>query len=372
VNRSAILVASGLGAVALAASASRGSVPVVFAAGMVRREFVDSTRGNWQGTGPRPLTTLIWYPAPMGSRAETLSIGSTGSPVFLAGVASPGAPVAGDTTRYPLIVLSHGTGGSAVQLAWLGTALARRGYIAAAVNHHGNTGAEPQYDPRGFLLWWERARDLSVVLDRVVADSLLARRIDHHRIGAAGFSLGGYTVMLLAGARVDLDAYRAFCRSSARDFTCEPQPEFPQAPAEFARLAATDSATKTSLARANDAYRDPRISAVAALAPAIGEALNRSSLAQIRLPLLVIVGAADDEAPAPTNARVIADAVPGAQLIVLPGVGHYDFLSPCTPRGREAIARLCQETQGTDRVAVHDSVVALVAAFYEQAWRAKP
>jgi len=200
----------------------------------------------------------------------------------------------------------------------------------------------------------------------------LSRRVDRSRIGTTGFSLGGFTVMLVAGARTDLDAYRAFCQSSARDFTCEPQPEFPLAPAEFARLAESDSATKASLAHAGDSYRDPRVTAVAALAPALGQALSRSTLSEVRVPLLVIVGAADDEAPAPTNARTIADAVPGAQLIVLPGVGHYDFLSTCTARGYQVIARLCQETAGTDRGAVHDSVAALVDAFYRRSWRRSP
>ena len=33
--------------------------------------------------------------------------------------------------------LSHGTGGSAMQMAWLNTYRAARGYIVAAVNHPG-------------------------------------------------------------------------------------------------------------------------------------------------------------------------------------------------------------------------------------------
>jgi len=31
--------------------------------GMVTRTFTDESRKNWYGTGPRPLTTAIWYPA---------------------------------------------------------------------------------------------------------------------------------------------------------------------------------------------------------------------------------------------------------------------------------------------------------------------
>ena len=77
-------------------------------------------------------------------------------------------------------------------IAWLGRALASKGYIAAAVNHPGNNALE-EYTAEGFLIWWERARDLTSVIDMLVGDSQFGRLIDRSRIGAAGFSLGGYT-----------------------------------------------------------------------------------------------------------------------------------------------------------------------------------
>lgn len=65
--------------------------------------------------------------------------------------------------KFPLIALSHGTGGSALSLAWLGTALASHGYIVAGVNHPGNNALDA-YTSSGFSLWSERARDLSEVI----------------------------------------------------------------------------------------------------------------------------------------------------------------------------------------------------------------
>ena len=74
-------------------------------------------------------------------------------------------------------------------MAWLARALAARGYIVAAPNHPGNNALE--YTAEGFLVWWERARDLTTVVDTLLGDSELASRIEATRIGAAGFSLGG-------------------------------------------------------------------------------------------------------------------------------------------------------------------------------------
>ena len=59
---------------------------------------------------------------------------------------------------------------------------------------------------QGFTLGWERAVDLSKVLDGMLADPEFGPRIDPHRVGAAGFSYGGYTVLELAGGIGDLRA----------------------------------------------------------------------------------------------------------------------------------------------------------------------
>ena len=72
-------------------------------------------------------------------------------------------------------------------------------FIALAVNHHGNTGLEV-YRAEGFLCLWERARDLSVLLDVMESDREFAGRLDMDRVFVGGFSAGAYTAMALLGA----------------------------------------------------------------------------------------------------------------------------------------------------------------------------
>jgi len=107
----------------------------------------------------------LWYPAAAGSVESEWYVG-----VFRFGRNALEAPFA-DTRRHPLIVLSHGTGGSAAQLSWLAGALVNTGFVVAAVNHHGNTATEDTAWPQGFVLPAERARDLIVLIDRLLADT---------------------------------------------------------------------------------------------------------------------------------------------------------------------------------------------------------
>lgn len=343
------------------------SSPKQFKVGMVTRNFMDEKRKNWQGTGPRPLRTAVWYPAAAtATQEETIFGGAPEEQVFVPVVVSPGAEISGTSGKYPLILLSHGTGGSALMMMWLGHYLASRGYIVAAVNHHGNTSAEKERAAQGFLLYWERARDVSRVLDLLSSDPVFNARIDRKRIGAAGFSLGGYTVITLAGGVFSPQEFASFCRSPQRDFTCEPQNEMPEAPRLFEELKKTDAVVQESLRHAGDSYRDKRIKRVFAIAPALGGGFTAEGLGRVRIPVHIVIGQADKITPLATNAQRYANLIKGATLTVLPGeIGHYTFLAQCTPRGK-TVVDVCRDAGTVDRARVHRQVAEIAFEFFEQ------
>jgi predicted dienelactone hydrolase len=251
-------------------------------------------------------------------------------------------------------------------MMWLGHYLASRGYIVAAINHHGNTSSEKRLAAQGFLLLWERARDLSAVLDKILADPFFGPHIDRERIGAAGFSLGGYTVIAIAGGRFSSRQFDSFCQSPDRDFTCEPQPEFPDAPKIFAQLKETDPVVKESLSHSGDSFRDPRIKKVFAIAPALGGGFTRAGLAEIRIPTFIVVGDADKVAPPRTNAQRYARYIKGAKLKVLEGgIGHYTFLAECNAHGK-SVLDLCRDLPSVDRAEVHRQVAQMAFEFFER------
>ena len=118
--------------------------------------------------------------------------------------------------KHPLIVFSHGYTGSGDQTIFLMEALARAGYIVAAPNHAdapAERGKQPAampnfFDPNSWdsTKFFDRKEDVTALVDELIArgrdpQSFLFEHVDEALIGAAGHSLGGYTVLGLAGAR---------------------------------------------------------------------------------------------------------------------------------------------------------------------------
>ncbi len=327
--------------------------------GRVTRHFVDSSRTDWDGRVGRPLVTRVWYPARAGSVESVWAAG-----VFRFGRSALEAPFADDGLR-PLIVLSHGTGGSAAQLSWLAEALATDGFIVAGVDHHGNTATESAYRPGGFVLPGERARDLSVLVDRLLADSLLGVRIDTSSIGAAGFSLGGFSVLALTGAHLPLDDWQNRCAAAPDVPWCALPPEAPFTLRDVDSLQRSDVAFQAAASRGREVTRDARIRAVFAIAPALLPVTDTLSLRTISVPVHVLLGDEDEQVPSEITARVVTAQLPSARIARLQGVSHYAFLAECTWRGRLFVRALCA-SGGMARSDAHASASREALAFFRR------
>ena len=143
-------------------------------------------------------------------------------------------------------------------MAWLTEPLAAAGFLAIAVDHHGNNFVDG-YLVEGFARWWERPRDLTVVLDQLGEEDL-------GPVGAAGFSLGGYTGAALLGARVDAGRYEGVFSGAV---PAQSPPEYPTLAEELReRLSAADVATW--VAEAGMDYADDRVLAGFLISPGVG------------------------------------------------------------------------------------------------------
>jgi len=343
-------------------AAKKKEEPVLRHVGFSFRQFRTPEDYNWRGSDEHIFGGVVWYPSEDPTEEKEQLIGPPDSPLFSAGRAAKDSPIAPTFGKFPLIALSHGTGGSALQMAWLGTYLASRGYIVVAVNHPGNN-AVTGYTTQGFTEGWERAKDISIAITGMLADPRFGDKIDPARIGAAGFSYGGYTMMELAGAITDVSRILAWC--DQQKAACNP-PEMPDQMEKFKTIQHQPD-VQQSLQRAGDSYRDARIRAVFAIAPAVSRAFTPESLRNISIPVEIVAGEADKIAPPADNARFFAANIKDAKLTILPGgVGHYTFLDIGTDAGKKQLPQLFVDNPGVDREAVHKQVAGMAADFFDQ------
>jgi hypothetical protein len=102
--------------------------------------------------------------------------------------------------------------------------MARAGYVVIAVDHPRNSAREAM-TPAAAILPWDRAEDLRSALAAAENDPTIGPHLDKIRVSAAGFSAGGYTALVAAGARPDPDHFYAFCAENPDDGVCRPQME---------------------------------------------------------------------------------------------------------------------------------------------------
>jgi predicted dienelactone hydrolase len=261
---------------------------------------------------PEPIPVALYYPTQAAERSIAMG-------PYVAHVAPQAAPAA---TFKGLIVISHGKGGSELNHESLAEALARDGYLVAALRHPGDNWQDHSLFERGPAAYLdERPRQVSRVIDAMLGDPPWSDRIAKDargpRVGALGHSAGGYTVLALAGGRFDLARLAAHCNAHRADDPIFCRRSGPDAPAIAASATMFDASTLS----------DPRVRAVVALAP-LGAVFDAGSLERIAVPAAIYAAERDRYVVPRFHAEWVAAHMPGATLHVVPNAWHFAFMDP--------------------------------------------
>jgi predicted dienelactone hydrolase len=293
--------------------------------------------------GP-PLEAGIWYPS--GAAASSQPLG-----LYRQTVATDGQ-VAG--RGLPLIVMSHGSGGSFEGHYDTALALAEAGFVVAAVTHTGDN----YRDHSGFTLVENRPRHIKALVDFMLASWPHHDLIDPARIGMFGFSAGGFTALVAIGAAPDFTHGAEYCASYPDEWACRKVKEYG---GEGSRPPSTAF------------VHDSRIAAAVIAAPAIGYSFTPEALAAIKVPIQLWRGDSDEMLPHPRHAQHVYEGLPTKpEYHVVPNAGHFAFLAPCTALAEQYAAEICRDPAGFDRAAFHREFNPAVVAFFRDKLPAAP
>jgi predicted dienelactone hydrolase len=234
--------------------------------------------------------------------------------------------------RFPLVVLSHGTGSSPFLHRELAASLARGGFVVALLRHPGNHREDDALAGTAQILA-DRPRQVSAVVDALLADPVLRGALTG-AVGVIGHSLGGYTALAVAGGRPT----------------------------------ASGSETLDGQPAAVPVTPDERVRAVVLLAPATPWFQEPGALDDVRVPVLMLTGTADEHTDAWHSGLVVA-GIADVDARVVEGAGHFSFLSPFPPELTGPPPSL--DPPGFDRVAFSGRMTREVAAFLDRHLRAE-
>jgi predicted dienelactone hydrolase len=302
----------------------------------------------------RALVGAIWYPT--SDTNPEMPVGE--NPVFFGQMVQPDADIQGG--RHPLVVISHGFGGNWRNQGWLATALARAGYVVAAINHPGTTSRDITAEVGSAL--WLRPRDISHLITSLTDDPTWSPYLDAANITVIGHSLGGWTALELAGARMDMDRMDAECKQHPQFAACDglKELEVGRTPEDREKLAAN--------------LKDERIRATISLDLGLARGFTPESLAAIDIPVLVIAaGAPNPKIPKELESGYLIEHLPRdlTQYHDLPGAAHFSFLPECKPNAAILLEQdvpgdgiICLDgDDATDRSDLHQQTITLILDF---------
>jgi predicted dienelactone hydrolase len=245
-----------------------------------------------------PFPVLVFYPINVPEAREKL-----GS--FTLNVSRNG-PVASGS--FPLVVISHGTGGSHLSHRTLAAHLARNGYVVALPEHTRNNRNNNDLAGTEAILE-HRPRQM---MDRAFSSDVFGPSLKADTAAIIGHALGGYTALATAGGH-----------PTAFPWETEDQQSRPVV-----------------------VKRDDRVRAVVLLAPAAAWYLSRDSPRDVRIPVLMLTGEKDEICEVPGqktlpdgrqifmpegHSAIIKRGIPDKSPVthrIVGNAGHFSFITP--------------------------------------------
>jgi predicted dienelactone hydrolase len=263
----------------------------------------------------------VWFPAIVMYPTEVAPTPTRFGPYFIE--ASANAPITAGC--YPLVVFSHGSGGSHLLYRTICMHLAGNGYVVVMLEHPGNNRNHNELEGTNENLM-NRPRHIRLAIDAVLSNVSFKDHVLADKVAVVGHSMGGYTALAIAGGT-----------PWSQD------------------------------GRKVDVVADPRVRALVLLAPATPWYLPEGALSQVQVPILMLIAEHDPYTPR-WQADLVLNGVPNSHQVtfrVVENAGHFSFLSPFPSTMKAPGFLPATDPEGFDREQFHRELPREVRQFLD-------
>lgn len=259
---------------------------------------------------------------------------------------------------FPLIVISHGIASDRYAFVYLAKHLASYGFAVVVLEHPGSNAQRfQQYfaglagppEPMEFI---NRPLDVKYVLDELQrlekSDPNLQGKLNFQQVGAIGHSYGGYTVLALAGAKINFEKISRDCN-----------------PNRSLNVSVLLQCRANDLAMKDYQLKDDRIQAIIAINPINSTIFGEIGLGQIQVPTMLVAASQDIFAP-PVAEQIqpftwLSSA--NKYLALIENATHFTAIAEPTPEND--VIPVPAGLLGPERTAGYSYLQALSVAFLQ-------
>lgn len=252
----------------------------------------------------------------------------------------------------PVIVISHGLGSDRQTFAYLGQHLASYGFAVAIPEHPGSNAGQIQALIEGFasevtapIELIDRPLDIKFLLNEL--ERSFRGRLNLQQVGALGHSFGGYTVLALAGAQINVEELTKECTPTN----------------DSLNLSLLLQCRALELSLTPPSLQDERVKAAIAINPFGSTIFGEDQFRQLQLPLMLVASSDDTAAPAlPEQIQPFTWLTNANKYLVLLQNGtHFSTLASSS----ESAIPIPPEAIGPNPEIAQDYMKALSLAFFK-------
>ncbi|MBD6616622.1 alpha/beta hydrolase [Komarekiella sp. 'clone 1'] len=274
-------------------------------------------------------------------------------------IATPQSTPTKSSPPFPVMVISHGVASDRSTFVYLAKHLASYGFAVAVLEHPGSNAERfEQYfsglaGPPEAQEFIDRPLDIKFLLDELQriekVDPNLQGKLNFQQVGAIGHSFGGYTVLTLAGAKLNFDQLRQDCDSNNSSLN----------------ISLVLQCQAIELLPLNYQLKDDRIKVVIAINPVNSAILGESGVSQIKVPVMLVTGSQDIFAPpVPEQIRPFTWLSNlNKYLVLIENATHFTAIDE--PTVENNVLPVPPALLGPDRTAAYSYINALSVAFLE-------